>query len=291
MFGNRRVRVTANTVLMILTLFCLIPFLLIVISSVTDETTLIRDGYSFLPNKFGLDSYLYLWNHSSAILRAYGITVLVAVVGTSMSMLFTMFMAYPLSVPDLPHRKILSFFVYFTMLFNGGVVPTYIIWTRVLGLKNTIWALIFPYLLVRAFYVLMMRSYFTNNIPQSILESARIDGAKEFYIFFRIVIPISLPMVASLGLLIGLGYWNDWINGLYFITDSKLFSIQNLLNRMLKEIQFLASGAGSTEGMGMLPSVGIRMAIAVIGVLPIMVIYPFIQRYLVKGMVMGAIKG
>ena len=206
----------------------------------------------------------------------------------------TVMMAYPLSRKEFFGRNVCAFFVFFTMLFNGGLVPTYIMYTRYLHIKNTIWALLIPSLLISAFYVIMMRTYFTTNVPEAVVEAARIDGAGEWRILFTIVLPMSLPMIATMALLIGLGYWNDWKNGLYYLTDSRLYSIQNMLNQMLKDVQFLKSGADSSAAAELtqdMPSVGIKMAIAVIGALPIMIIYPFFQKYFVKGITIGAVKG
>ncbi|MDO4293591.1 MAG: carbohydrate ABC transporter permease [Eubacteriales bacterium] len=292
--NNKTFQIVANIVMILLTLCCLFPFLLLVMSSLTDETTLIREGYSIFPSKFGLESYAYLMRNVGKIGRAYGITVFVTIVGTTSSMLLTILMAYPLSRKELYGRNILAFFVFFTMLFNGGLVPTYIMYTRYLHIKNTMWALIFPALLVSAFYVIMMRTYFTTNIPDAVIEAARIDGAGEWRILFTIVLPLSLPMIATLALLIGLGYWNDWKNGLYYLTDTRLYSIQNMLNQMLKDVQFLKSGADSSAAAELtqdMPSVGIKMAIAVIGALPVMAVYPFFQKYFVKGITIGAVKG
>jgi len=203
-------------------------------------------------------------------------------------------LAYPLSRPDLPGRNAFSFIVFFTMLFNGGLVPSYIMWTQYFNIKNTIWALIVPYLMLNAFYVIMMRTYFTTNIPNEIIEAARIDSAGELRILVTVVLPMSLPMIATLGLMVGLLYWNNWTNGLYFLTDTKLFSIQNILNRMLRDAQFIASGMAGEQAAELaasLPTTGIRMAVAVLGALPIMIIYPFFQKYFVKGITIGAVKG
>ena len=167
-------------------------------------------------------------------------------------------------------------------------------YTRYFHLRNTLWALIIPSLLVNAFYVIMMRTYFSTNIPDAVVEAARIDGAGEWRTLFQIVLPMSVPMIATLALLIGLGYWNDWKNGLYYLTDSNLFSIQNILNRMLQDVQFLKSGAGgsnASEIAATLPSTGIKMAIAVVGALPVMVVYPFFQKFFIKGITIGAVKG
>ena len=208
--------------------------------------------------------------------------------------LFTVLFAYPLSRKNLPGRKFVSFYVFFTMLFNGGLVPTYIMWTQTFHIKNTIWALIIPSLLMNAFYIIMMRSFFTANIPDELIEAARIDGAGEYTILFRIVMPLSKPMLATLTLMIGLGYWNDWMNSLYYVTDEKLFSIQAILNTIITNIQFLQSSQSAATQSGLaasMPSVGIRMAIAVIGIVPVLCIYPFFQKYFVRGIVVGGVKG
>ena len=284
----------AHLFLMFLLLVSIFPFLLLIMSSITEEKTLIQNGYSLFPAKIGFDSYTYMFRSGSSIMRAYGITLLVTVAGTVTGMLMTMLLAYPLSRREFFGRQTLAFIVFFTMLVNGGLVPTYIMYTRSFHLRNTLWALIVPSLLVNAFYVIMMRTYFTTNIPDAVVEAARIDGAGEWRTMFTIVLPMSVPMIATLGLLIGLSYWNDWKNGLYYLTDSKLFSIQNILNRMLQDVQFLKSGAGgsnASEIAATLPSTGIKMAIAVVGALPVMVIYPFFQRYFIKGITIGAVKG
>lgn len=292
--NDKMFQLFANAIMFLLMIFCLFPFLLLVVSSFTDEGTLIRNGYSLFPDKLSLESYTYMFQRLSTIARAYSITIIVTVVGTVTSLLLTVLLSYPLSRRDLPHRGKFAFFVFFTMLFNGGLVPTYIMYTRYLNLDNTIWALIVPALLVNAFYVIMMRTYFATNIPEEVIEAGRVDGAGEYRILFGIVMPMSLPMVATLSLLIGLNYWNDWRNGLYYLTDPSLFSIQNMLNTMLQDVRFLASGgAGSnaSEIAANMPSVGIKMAIAVVGAVPIMVIYPFFQKYFVKGITVGAVKG
>lgn len=280
-----------NIFLIALSLCCLLPFLLLVTSSFTEETTLMRNGYSFFPEVWSVESYAYLFRSGSTIIRGYGMTVLVTVVGTTCSMFMTTLFAYPLSRRELPGRFVVSFIVFFTMLFNGGLVPTYLMWTGIFHIKNTVAALIVPSLMMNAFYVIMMRSYFTANIPDALIEAARIDGANEYKILASIVLPLSLPMMATLGLMVGLGYWNDWMNGLYYVTDTKLFTIQNILNRMIQDIQFLASNSMGASSGAKLPSIGIRMAIAVIGILPMFCIYPFFQKYFVKGITVGGVKG
>jgi putative aldouronate transport system permease protein len=224
------------------------------------------------------------------IFRAYGITFLVTVIGTTLSLLIAPMLAYALSRKDYQWRRVVTFLVFFTMLFNGGLVPSYIMWTRLFHIKNTIFALIFPSLLFNGFYIMLMKSYFSINIHPSLIEAAKIDGAGEFMIYFKIVIPLSLPIVAAIGLMVGIGYWNDWQLGLYYITNPKLYNLQNLLNRILTNAQFLASLASDISVQVELPSIGIRMAMAVIGVIPIMVLYPFFQRYFIKGITLGGVK-
>lgn len=292
---NKSFQVGANIVMVILSLCCIFPFVLLIISSLTDETELIRNGYSLFPSKFSLDSYLYMFKSSNKIISAYGITILSTVVGTGCGLTMTILMAYPLSRRDLPGRNVMAFYVFFTMLFSGGLVPTYIMYTRYIKVSNTIWALIIPALMVNAFYVIMMRTYFTTNIPEAVIEAARIDGAGEFRILGTIVLPMSVPMIATMTLLIGLSYWNDWKNGLYYLQQNKsLYSIQVLLNDMLRDVQALKSGmdaAAAAEIAATMPSTGIKMAIAVVGVLPVLIVYPFFQKYFVKGITIGAVKG
>ncbi|MFV0402231.1 MAG: carbohydrate ABC transporter permease [Oscillospiraceae bacterium] len=287
-------QVALNVIFILLAASTIAPFLLLLSSSLTAEPTLIREGYRFFPKDFSLHSYTYLFQSSTKIFRGYGITLLVTFVGTFAGVLMTTLFAYPLSRKELPFRFGLSFFVFFTMLFNGGLVPSYMMWTQTFHIKNTIWALIIPSLLLNGFYIIMMRSFFTSNIPDALVEAARIDGCGEYRILFSIVLPLSTPMIATLLLMVGLGYWNDWTNSLYYITNENLFSIQAILNTIISNIQFLTSGQStmtSNVDIGSLPSVGIRMAIAVIGVLPVMVIYPFFQKYFVKGITVGSVKG
>ncbi len=291
---NKGGQIALNIIFIFLTVAALAPFLLLVASSLTSEAALMEYGYGFFPRQFSLDAYVYLFKSSTKILRGYGITILVTVVGTAVSVLITTLFAYPLSRKELPFRYAFSFFVFFTMLFNGGLVPSYMMWTQTFHIKDTIFALLLPNLLMNAFYVIMMRSFFTANIPDALVEAARIDGAGEYRILFKVVFPLSKPMLATLSLMIGLGYWNDWMNSLYYISDEKLYSIQAILNTIITNIQFLTSGQ-STVSSGLdiskLPNVSVRMAIAVIGIVPILLIYPFFQKYFVKGIVVGGVKG
>ena len=285
----------AFVVLLILAIVCILPIILIIVASFTDETTLLANGYRFFPQKYGLEAYVYLLKQSVMMLRAYKISILVTVIGTRASLVLATTFAYPLSRKDFKYRNIFSFLVFFTMLFSGGIVPSYMMWTKFFHIKDTIWALIIPSYLMNAFNILLIRNYYSNNIPDALVEAARIDGASEFLTFRRVIVPLSVPVIATVGLFTGLAYWNDWINGLYYINDPGLYSIQNLLIRLMNNIQYLNSGAaaGIVSGgtTGALPSTSVRMAIAVVGVIPVVAAYPFLQKYLIRGTVIGAVKG
>ena len=285
----------AFVVLLILAIVCILPIILIIVASFTDETTLLANGYRFFPQKYGLEAYVYLLKQSVMMLRAYKISILVTVIGTLASLVLSTTFAYPLSRKDFKYRNIFSFLVFFTMLFSGGIVPSYMMWTKFFHIKDTIWALIIPSYLMNAFNILLIRNYYSNNIPDALVEAARIDGASEFLTFRRGIVPLSVPVIATVGLFTGLAYWNDWINGLYYINDPGLYSIQNLLIRLMNNIQYLNSGAaaGIVSGgtTGALPSTSVRMAIAVVGVIPVVAAYPFLQKYLIRGTVIGAVKG
>lgn len=190
------------------------------------------------------------------------------------------------------YRNVLSFFVFFTMLFNGGIVPSYIMWTNYFHIKNTIWALIVPNYLVTAFNVILVKNFYLNNIPASLIEAAQLDGASELQIFYKLVFPMARPVVATICLFTGLCYWNDWTNGLYYVDDQKLYSIQLLLMKIMNNIEALKANANLMGAAAVsLPGTSVRMAIAFIGILPILIIYPFVQKYLVEGVVIGAVKG
>lgn len=280
-----------NTIFIILCIIAVAPFLLIVSSSFSSEEMLARYGYSFFPRGFTFDTYIYLFQSSSKIIRGIIMSVLVTLIGTMLSLIITVMFGYALSRRSLPCRKFFSFFVFFTMLFNGGLVPTYIMYTQFFHIRDTFWALIIPSLLMNAFYVIMMRSFFTTSIPESLIEAAKIDGAGEYKVLFTIVLPVSKPMLATIALMTGIGYWNDWTNSLYYITDSKLYSLQAILNNIMNNMTYLMQNAKDVSQIANTPSIGMRMAIAFIGILPILCVYPFFQKYFVKGIVVGGVKG
>jgi putative aldouronate transport system permease protein len=282
-----------NLIFILLACASIFPFVLLIMASFTDQKAIINEGYSLIPSKFSLEAYKFMMQSSSSLLRAYGITVFITIVGTVVGLAISTLIAYPLSRSDMPLRKTMSFIVFFTLLFNGGLVSTYLIYTEVFHMKNTIYALIIPGLLTNGFYILLVRTFFSTSIPPAIIESAYIDGAPEFKIFYRIVLPLSLPILATIGLMLGISYWNDWFNGLIFVTDSKLYSIQNMLNRMLTDLQFIQKSTMSnvTQSSSNIPMDSVRMAIAVIGIIPIICAYPFFQKFFVKGLTLGAVKG
>lgn len=290
----KKTQIPLNFVMMLLLLACLLPFILLIVSSFTDEKTLLANGYNFFPSQFSLKAYAYLGTQFQMLARSFLISVFSTVVGTVVSLVITTSLAYVLSRRDYPIRNVLSFAVFFTMLFNGGLVPTYLMYTQGLGIKNTVFALIIPSLLMNGFNVMIMKAYFSSNTPDEVRESAYVDGAGEFRAFFQVVIPLAVPIIATIGLLTGISYWNDWMNGLYYLTDSRLFSLQNVLNRILTDAQFLSTNSFGTQTGDMIskvPTSAVRMAIAVIGVVPVMLAYPFFQKYFVRGISIGAVKG
>ena len=276
----------ATIILAILVIIAMLPILLIVIASFSAESSLIRNGYTYWPEQWSLDAYYYMVKQSVMILRSYGVSFFVTFVGTALSVIITTMLAYPMSRKSFKYRNALAFFVFFTMLFNGGIVPSYIMWTKFFH--------IIPNYLVSAFNVILVKNYYQNSVPDSLIEAAQLDGASELKIFFKVMLPLAVPTVATISLFTGICYWNDWTNGLYYISNEKLYSIQQLLMKIMNNIQAMRSSSNAAligTGAIDLPGTSIRMAMAVIGILPIMLIYPFVQKYLVKGVVVGAVKG
>jgi putative aldouronate transport system permease protein len=239
--GDKVFQIVLNIFMLLITLYMIMPFVLLLMSSITDENTLIADGYSFFPKKFSFQSYEYIFQNGSTLFKAYGITILVTAIGTTLGIIMTCMLAYGLSLKELPGRTFFNFYVFFTMLFNGGLVPTYLMYTHVFHIKDTLFAQIVPSLLLNAVNVLLVRTFFSNNIPKALLEAAQIDGASQFTVFNKIVLPLGKPIIVTIGLFTGLGYWNDWLNGLYYLNNSNLYNIQNFLNRMMSDAEFLST--------------------------------------------------
>ncbi|KGE18787.1 sugar ABC transporter permease [Paenibacillus wynnii] len=279
--------------LTLLSLACVVPLLLVIMTSLTDEASLTVYGYQFIPQKFSLYAYNYLLNDFDKIARGYGISIFVTIVGTVSSLLLTSLFAYPVSRSDFPYRNLFAFIVFFTMLFNGGLVPWYLIYVNA-GLKDTIFALILPSLII-PFNLIIMRTFFANTIPPALVESAKIDGASEWRIYAQIIMPLSLPVLATVGLFQMLIYWNDWYTSLIFISSENLVNVQYLLYRVINNINYLTSGFANQQAIDgalkTLPAQTVRMAMAVVGIGPIIIVYPFISKYFVKGLTVGSVKG
>jgi putative aldouronate transport system permease protein len=295
-FGRyKKWEISGHIVLSILALLAIIPFVLMLISSFTDEHTVVRNGYSFFPEKFSLAAYQYVFDQWQTIGKGYMVTVIVTCVGTFIGTSISALLGWTLSRKNLPGRSWLLFLVTFTMMFHGGLTAQYIIYTQIFELKNTIFGLILPNLLLNGYFVMTFRNYFETSIPGTLLEAAKIDGASEVKTFFKIVLPLSGPIIVTIALPLALLYWNDWTNGLYYLShDSKLQSIQTILNNINENIKFLQNNnlgtASSDASSAELPSTTIRMAMAVVGVVPIICAFPFLQKWLVRGMTEGAVK-
>ena len=283
-------------VLGLFALACIIPFILVIVVSFTDELTLAQNGYSFFPTKTSLAAYQFIFGSSDQLIQSYVVSIFISVVGTAIHLLITALYAYALYRKDFKFRTFFTFFAFFTMLFGGGLVPGYLVMTRVLLLKDTIWALIVP-LLVSPYSFIILRTFFTSAIPDSLLESAFIDGSGEFRTLFVIALPLALPGLATIALFSVLGYWNEWFNALLYVTNPMLFPIQYMLMKIENNMNFLIENARSlsstqaSEMLRNLPRVTARMAIVVCVVLPIAIAYPFFQRFFIAGLTVGAIKG
>ncbi len=281
-------------IMLFLSLCCIMPVVLLIMSSITSENSLMKNGYSLFPKEFGFDAYKYLWYSRAQILRAYAMTIAATTLGTILNITITILLAYPLSRKNLPGRNVFAFLIFFTMLFNGGMIPSYMMWSQTFHIKDTFFALVFPSLLLSGFAVIMVRTFFSLNIPENIIEAAMIDGASEAKTLWKIVVPMSKPIIATIGLMTALAYWNDWLNGLYYLTKrTDFYTIQNLLNRLVSSSDFLNNSQANSiiTASIKVPSVGVRMAVAVIAIIPVLLIYPIFQKGFVKGIVIGGVKG
>jgi putative aldouronate transport system permease protein len=271
---------------------CLLPFLFIISGSFTDEMEIVKKGFSLIPSKTSYSAWVMLSRDLRTIVSGYIVTVSVTIVGTFISLLVTALMAYPLSVQTLRYRNVIAFFAFFTMIFYGGMVPWYIIVSNVLHLRNTFFALVLPYT-INAWNLFLLRNFF-RTIPKELAESAKIDGAKEITVFAKLILPLSKPGLATVGLFIALGYWNDWWLGLMFIENRHLFPVQLLLRAIISNVQFLRSSVAATiaaDASRIMPFEGVKMAICLVTIGPIIFLYPFVQRYFMKGIIIGAVKG
>ncbi len=287
MVGHKKFLTLSHIILIITSILAILPFWLLFTVSLSDEKNLVNHGAALFPTKWSTAAYSYLLSKLELFGRGYLITITVTVIGVLACITITLMFSYMLSRPGLPFARLLTFFVIFTMLFNGGLVSTYIMYSQTFHIKNTLWAYILPNLLTNAFYIIMVKNFFISNIPMELIEAARIDGTTEFGIFFKVALPLSKPIIATLGLLVGVMYWNDWQNGMYYLDNQNMYGIQNILNSINSSAKYLMSGGNAAA----VPTETVRMAAAVIGIIPILVVYPFFQDYFVKGITMGAVKG
>ena len=290
--GDRVLNLFFYVFITLFAVICLIPFILVVSSSLAQEQALTANGYRLWPSEFSLDAYRLVMV-SADIPQAYIVTIFITIVGTFLSMLFTCAVSYAMSVKNFKSRSVLALFIYFTMLFNGGLVASYLLITKTLMLQNTIWVLLFPSL-CNAWNILLMRNFF-NGIPDSLAESAKIDGANDIIILFRIIIPISLPGIATIGLFYALSYWNEWYKCLLYIDSnhSQYYTLQYLIQRILRQVNYAANQPAEAVGLNSitLPTYAYRMATVVVSTGPIILLYPFLQKYFVQGLTVGAVKG
>ncbi len=283
-----------NALFVLLAAMAIIPVIFVFMISISSEQSIREVGYSFFPRSFSASAYNFLWNERATIFQALWISVLVTVVGTLIGLSLTTSMGYVLSRPIFKLKGVYTWVVFIPMIFNGGMLASYVVNVNILKLKDTIWALIMP-LAVSSFNIIVCKTFFRSTIPDSIIESAKIDGASQLRIFGTIVLPISKPVLATIGLFLTFGYWNDWFQSSLYIFNSKLVSLQALLNNMMKSLDYIANnpsaGLSLQQYRNQMPSESVRMAIAVVIVVPIACAYPFFQKYFISGLTIGAVKG
>lgn len=283
-----------NAVLLFFALACFLPFVVVFLVSITDEASILSRGYQLLPKEFSLQAYRFLWKEREQIIQALIMSLAVTGIGTVLGVLLTSVLGYVMSRPGYRLKGFLTWMVFIPMIFNGGMVASYVINVQLLQFRNGIHALILP-LMVGSFNVVICKTFFRTTIPDSIVESAKIDGAGQLRIFFSIVLPISKPVLATMALFLSFGYWNDWFLSLLYISDTKMYTLQYLLQQIVMNIEFLAKnpglGASLQEYVKSMPRESVRMAIAVLIVLPIALAYPFFQKYFISSLTIGAVKG
>ena len=271
----------------------IIPFLMLVSVSVSNEADIADFGYRLIPKKLDFTAYAYIFKNPTSIINAYKVTAFYSVIGTFLSVLFQAMCAFPLSRRNLKGKRVISFYLYFTMLFGGGLVPTYILTTQYLHLDDTIWVYILP-ALINPWTVFMMRTFFAG-LPEEMFESMMLDGANVYNMFWKTVLPLSKPVLATVALLTFLGKWNDWNTSLLYINKEELISLQFLLQRIMNNLKLLqdmsAQGMGITSEAASIPSETVRMAMAIVVAGPALVVFPFFQKYFVKGLTVGSVKG
>lgn len=283
-------RVIFYIIVTIFALICLVPFILMISSSFMNEKEILTEGYKLIPKKISFNAYEFLFHNSANLISAYRVTITIAVVGTVLGLFFMSMAGYVLCRKDFKYRNQISFFIYFTTLFSGGLIPSYILMVNGLHLKDSIWAMILPGIM-SPWSIFLMRN-FMKAIPDSLYESAAIDGAGDFYIYWRIFLPLAKPSLATIGLFLTLGYWNEWYNAMLYIQSTYKYPLQYFLQRIVSQanVQLLVQ-QGLSINTAELPSESIKMATAVIAIGPIILVYPFVQKYFVSGLTVGSVKG
>lgn len=291
---SKGVNILFNIIFILLALICIVPVIFIFIISISSKESIEAIGYRFIPQEFSLDAYEFLLDEIGTILRALGISVFVTVVGTAIGVMLTTLMGYVLARRTYKLNGFFTMVVFIPMIFNGGMIASYVVNTQFLHLQNSVWALILP-LCVSSFNVIICKTFFKTNIPESIVESAQIDGATQLQIFWKIALPLAKPMLATIALFLTFGYWNDWFQSSLYITNNNLLSLQALLNSIQRSMEALANnpaaGVSMIEYMNALPREGAKMAMAIIIIIPIACCYPFFQKYFISGLTVGAVKG
>ena len=287
------INIVFNIVFLILAVMCVIPLLFVFSISITDEEAIRQNGYQLVPQALSNAAYEFLWNERLTILRAAFMSVLVTIVGTIISIALNTSMGYVVSRRNFKLKKLYTWLIFIPMVFNGGMLASYVVVSNILGLNNSIWALILP-LACSLFSVTICRTFFRTTVPDSIIESAKIDGAGQFRIWSQIVLPISKPVMATIGMFAAFGYWNDWFQASLYIQDTKLQTLQSLLNQMQKNIEYIANnpygGLSMQEYKLSMPTESVRMAIAIVIIVPIACTYPFFQKYFISGLTIGSVK-
>lgn len=293
---SRPAEAVFHLIMIAFSLICIIPFIFVVIISFSSEESIRQIGYSFFPQSWGLEAYEYVWKLGQQLWISYGNSFLITIVGTTLTVLMTVLYAYALRRKDFKFRKFFTFFCFFTMLFGGGLVPTYVICKQVLGLSDSYQAIIIP-MLLNPFNIIVMRTFFQGSVPEELIDAAAIDGSGEYSTLFRIIIPIAKPGIATVGLLSALAYWNEWFIPMLYVRDKNYVPLQYLLQEMQASIDYFVrmgsqmGGAEASKIIMTLPSDTLRMALVVLIVVPIACAYPFFQRYIISGLTIGAVKG
>lgn len=284
-----------NIVMILFCILCVVPFVFVIIISFTSEESIAHIGYSFIPQGWSLDAYRYAFEMGYSLWRSYFNSFFITIVGTILSVLICILYSYALFRRDFVYRKFFTFFSFFTMLFGGGLVPTYVVCKQLLGLSDSYAAVIVP-LLVNPFNIIVMRTFFQSSVPEELIEAAAIDGSSEYNTLFRIIIPVSKPGIATIGLLNALAYWNEWYIPLLYVRDKEYYPLQYLLMQLQRSVEYLAKnsaqmGVDAAKAAAEMPTQSLRMTLVVLVVVPIAFAYPFFQRYIVAGLTIGSVKG